>query len=440
MGLSPARHTLRAPAADQLALALRALAGQTADVLQIQRGDGGVMFRVRPYTAEEGLLHVNATFENAPTGHFSGMRSQLVAKGTRTIANRTMGLNSEVTDHANVVNRAISGAADNGAGLIRITTAVAHGWATGDLIAVYGVGGTVEANGWWAITVIDATRFDLQGSAFANAYTAGGTATNRPMMTGLRIAVGPRVDRGGLTGTAQNADDVAGVTVINSGAGKATDAFYVAAGAPAGSGWVTGFNVDDDVDFAYYVGAHVFGVGLDLRNGSFNTAAVMLPNDTPVAAIRAGGGVQELFRLNALDRLAAAAALEGTDWTPVLTFSTPGNLNVVTSDVVGRTRVIGDLVFWSMRLTTSTFTHTTAAGTLRITGLPYTPAMVLAGYLQMSGWTKAGYSFCGLNLNSAPDRIDPIVGGSGVAMANLAPADMPSGGTVVVRAGGLFLK
>jgi hypothetical protein len=72
--------------------------------------------------------------------------------------------------------RAITGAANNGGGLIRLTSA-GHGFNTEDRITVANVGGTVEANGAkQRITVITANTFDLQGSTFTNAYTSGGTA------------------------------------------------------------------------------------------------------------------------------------------------------------------------------------------------------------------------------------------------------------------------
>jgi hypothetical protein len=69
---------------------------------------------------------------------------------------------------------AVAGAADNGAGLIRIT-ATAHGKVTGDKVGISAVGGTTEANGSWTITKIDANNFDLDGSTFANAHTSGGS-------------------------------------------------------------------------------------------------------------------------------------------------------------------------------------------------------------------------------------------------------------------------
>lgn len=72
-------------------------------------------------------------------------------------------------------SKAITGAANNGSGAIRITSA-AHGWATGDKVTISGVTGTTEANGNWTVTRISVNTYDLQGSAFVNAYTAGGAA------------------------------------------------------------------------------------------------------------------------------------------------------------------------------------------------------------------------------------------------------------------------
>ena len=69
---------------------------------------------------------------------------------------------------------AISGAANNGSGLIRLTVGSSSGWTTGDSKTVSGVTGTTEANGTWIITVINGTTIDLQGSTFSNAYVSGG--------------------------------------------------------------------------------------------------------------------------------------------------------------------------------------------------------------------------------------------------------------------------
>lgn len=69
----------------------------------------------------------------------------------------------------------ISGAADNGSGLIRITTASDHTFVSGTRLTLAGIIGTTEANGTWPITVLDELHFDLQGSAFVHAYVSGGT-------------------------------------------------------------------------------------------------------------------------------------------------------------------------------------------------------------------------------------------------------------------------
>jgi hypothetical protein len=76
-------------------------------------------------------------------------------------------------------NLAITGAV-GAAGLIRISVASTSTLSTGQAVAIQGVVGTVEANngasrGWWIITVINGTQFDLQGSTFSNAYVSGGT-------------------------------------------------------------------------------------------------------------------------------------------------------------------------------------------------------------------------------------------------------------------------
>lgn len=69
---------------------------------------------------------------------------------------------------------AIAGAANNGVGLIRLAVSSTATFTTGQTKKVSGVLGTIEANGSWVITVVDATHIDLQGSAFVNNYVSGG--------------------------------------------------------------------------------------------------------------------------------------------------------------------------------------------------------------------------------------------------------------------------
>ena len=74
------------------------------------------------------------------------------------------------------LSQAVTGAANNGSGLIRLTVPTTAGLVSGNTVKVSSVTGTTEANGTWTYNVIDATHIDLVGSAFVNAYVSGGTA------------------------------------------------------------------------------------------------------------------------------------------------------------------------------------------------------------------------------------------------------------------------
>lgn len=68
----------------------------------------------------------------------------------------------------------VTGAVNNGSGLIRITTSTSDIFGTGARVYVSGVTGTTEANGTWTVTRISATQYDLQGSTFVNAFVGAG--------------------------------------------------------------------------------------------------------------------------------------------------------------------------------------------------------------------------------------------------------------------------
>ena len=86
------------------------------------------------------------------------------------------------TDPNAVTYRVISNAADNGAGLIRLTVNTTSGMITGQQVTIGDVVGTTEANGNWTITVISLTEIDLGGSTFTNAYSSGGYVVNNPAL------------------------------------------------------------------------------------------------------------------------------------------------------------------------------------------------------------------------------------------------------------------
>lgn len=75
---------------------------------------------------------------------------------------------------------AITNCANNGAGLVQVTSP-AHGLVTGNYCTIDSVVGTVEANVTNnTVTVIDANNFTLDGSVFATSYVSGGTAAPAP--------------------------------------------------------------------------------------------------------------------------------------------------------------------------------------------------------------------------------------------------------------------
>ena len=79
----------------------------------------------------------------------------------------------------------ISGLADNGSGLWRVTTSATNNLATGEQVWVSpNMLGGEGAGGLWTVTVIDSTHFDLQGSATAPT-TTGNTTNGLTYVSGL---------------------------------------------------------------------------------------------------------------------------------------------------------------------------------------------------------------------------------------------------------------
>jgi hypothetical protein len=126
---------------------------------------------------------------------------------------------------------------------------------------------------------------------------------------------------------------------------------------------------------------------------------------------------------------------EGT-WTPVLTFATPGNLNVVYSAQVGRYTRIGRLVTVIGAISTSTFTHTTASGNLNVTGLPFAAAnvtdLVVNGTISSSGWTRTS-EWITPQVSNGSSVVYFQSSASGSALANVTTADTPTATQQVLR-------
>ncbi len=124
---------------------------------------------------------------------------------------------------------------------------------------------------------------------------------------------------------------------------------------------------------------------------------------------------------------------EGT-WTPVLTFATPGDVSVTYATQTGTYTKVGRVVHVTCTVETSAFTHTTANGELRVTGLPFTSGSPSgAGLTRFQGLTKAGYTHFGVNLGSGATHVSFIASASASSVSSIVETNVPTGGTVQLR-------
>lgn len=126
-----------------------------------------------------------------------------------------------------------------------------------------------------------------------------------------------------------------------------------------------------------------------------------------------------------------------TAWTPVLTFATPGDLNVVYGTQLGRyVRLSNNMVLVQVAIVTTTFTFTSAMGNLEITGVPFTSqnttGLLVRGGVSFGGINKAGYSQCALGMGVNVTFLSLNCSGMGVAANAVAADDTPTGGTVTI--------
>jgi hypothetical protein len=123
-------------------------------------------------------------------------------------------------------------------------------------------------------------------------------------------------------------------------------------------------------------------------------------------------------------------ASASSTWTPVVTFATPGDLSVSYTTQAGQYLEFGNYVFAFFQVVTSTFTHTTASGALRLTGLPYTAAANGTGTLQWSGITKANYTDMVSQAAVGQTYMTLAASGSAQSVASVVTTDTPTGGAV----------
>ena len=129
---------------------------------------------------------------------------------------------------------------------------------------------------------------------------------------------------------------------------------------------------------------------------------------------------------------------EGT-WTPTFTCNTPGNLNIVyaTNGRQGYYTKVGRLVMIHYLISMSTFTHSTASGLTKITGLPFAAATntgmeYSTPMSEFGGITKANYSAYGFYVASNSTEMIGQASGSAQAYDFINIADMPTGTTKIL--------
>ena len=127
---------------------------------------------------------------------------------------------------------------------------------------------------------------------------------------------------------------------------------------------------------------------------------------------------------------------EGT-WTPAISCNTPGDLSVSYSTQYGKYTKVGRKVYIEAHVVTSAFTHTTASGTVFVSGLPFPCAGTPDGSVGViwSGWTKAGYQ---VNSGLVFSSVFPRVYGSGNLVGPLTMADLPTGTVQTVYISGSY--
>jgi hypothetical protein len=217
------------------------------------------------------ILFAQKNYTGLQSGNQSTAYFYAQAKGSRDTGHMLYNVFSQIQDTGVLATRTVTGAINNGSGLIRLTV-TAHGYSTGDRVIVEQVGGVPNATGSWVVTNIGANTIDLQGSTFAGSYTSGGITTNRPGYHGYLASVAPSVSRGGLTGVNAHADDVSCFFGSNTGTAKATDFIYQGHTPGIGTEWDTCGSFDGASTFGWLIN-NIVGTGASIRATTYGATA-----------------------------------------------------------------------------------------------------------------------------------------------------------------------
>lgn len=170
------------------------------------------------------------------------------------------------------------------------------------------------------------------------------------------------------------------------------------------------------------------GAGVPLSANAAIAAFVANPTSaTLAAALSDESGSSGVFPL-----------LSSGTFTPTLGFSvTNGDLAITYGTNSGRYVLIGNVVIATFEITTSAFTHTTASGSATISGLPFASAsnvILWVGSTNWAGITKANYTDVAVDISNGVASAILVASGSAQSLSAVAATDMPTGGTVRIRA------
>ncbi|MDO8703309.1 MAG: hypothetical protein Q7J84_00035 [Sulfuricaulis sp.] len=175
--------------------------------------------------------------------------------------------------------------------------------------------------------------------------------------------------------------------------------------------------------------------GNSLRYEQLFVASALALLGTLDISTAAGGQIVFPATQNASSGANTLDDYEEQTWTPVVTFATPGNLSIAYLQQLGLYTKIGRLVMVECIIQTSTFTHTTASGNLKITGFPFSNNATTEGIgaTVWSGITKANYTNICTRLLGSGAIAELWASGSAQAELPVTAADTPSAGTLVIR-------
>lgn len=308
------------------------------------------------YASSDGararLIYESSTFvgDLVVTGCYlrSGGRGGIwLENGSAAITGNTIINNNE----SSATTYTITNCANNGSGLIRVTTSTAHGYETNDMVTVSGVSGATQANGTWIITVISTTVFDLSidansdngdPSAYSSAYTSGGStqlasASVRVLSTGSFVSIVGNNVGGGPDGLKQTEYGIhsAGtyVQAMNNNCQSVVNSVYQSinntrtnygnynVGTTNGSYMTTPYAVDGS--FTYIMTGNVTTGVKNLNNVAYISGyKVRIVRATRVLSSVTSNQVSARLYVNGANIGTAAITQDGTTVTDTL-FSTP---------------------------------------------------------------------------------------------------------------------